>query len=395
MKKLLIAGMCLIAQHSLFAQFSGDTSKFITESGDVLTLDEESLSDDKMLLKDQYDAVRKGIVTARDQITEMERYKKMLTAYQLQLQTVAVSDITDDLDKIVIKPLTPAERDDQASLEQNIFGELYKLEFQGDYDYGGFNSSGRYYDDDFYAEYMMKMFASPITNELERSPIISQFMRFTQFSSSDEIFFETQKSVDKFKIALTAVSTRLKQLIDAGIGKELGAVDLRISTLNKQVNTYEKIAQLAKTKFNKKEEEINLLAIKLGLPLFCGTILALFILPLLLRKAGKKKNGESDECSENNNGFQGIILETCTVLLVTATILILGLAGKLSNEVLGTLIGGISGYVLNRMRDKKKDGDDNKSGNGNNNGPETNKPTPVPEVISVDENENLITIEKI
>lgn len=44
----------------------------------------------------------------------------------------------------------------------------------------------------------------------------------------------------------------------------------------------------------------------------------------------------------------GLILELITVYLLTATILILGIASKIQSEVLGTLIGGISGYVLGR-----------------------------------------------
>lgn len=44
----------------------------------------------------------------------------------------------------------------------------------------------------------------------------------------------------------------------------------------------------------------------------------------------------------------GLLLELITVFLLTAVILLLGIGGKLQSEVLGTLIGGISGYVLGR-----------------------------------------------
>lgn len=43
-----------------------------------------------------------------------------------------------------------------------------------------------------------------------------------------------------------------------------------------------------------------------------------------------------------------LILELLTVYILVSTILILGLANRLQNEVLGTLLGGISGYVLGR-----------------------------------------------
>lgn len=43
-----------------------------------------------------------------------------------------------------------------------------------------------------------------------------------------------------------------------------------------------------------------------------------------------------------------LILELLTVYILVSTILILGLANRIQNEVLGTLLGGISGYVLGR-----------------------------------------------
>ncbi|EOD81380.1 hypothetical protein D515_04282 [Grimontia indica] len=43
-----------------------------------------------------------------------------------------------------------------------------------------------------------------------------------------------------------------------------------------------------------------------------------------------------------------IVLELLTVYILVSSILILGLANRIDNEVLGTLLGGISGYVLGR-----------------------------------------------
>ncbi len=44
----------------------------------------------------------------------------------------------------------------------------------------------------------------------------------------------------------------------------------------------------------------------------------------------------------------GIVLDLITVFLLTTTTLMLGLSDRLNSEVLGTLLGGISGYVLGR-----------------------------------------------
>lgn len=49
-----------------------------------------------------------------------------------------------------------------------------------------------------------------------------------------------------------------------------------------------------------------------------------------------------------------LALPTITVLLLVSAIIILGLADKLEKEVLGTLIGGISGYVLGRLKSSDK-----------------------------------------
>ena len=94
---------------------------------------------------------------------------------------------------------------------------------------------------------------------------------------------------------------------------------------------------------DEEETQINDLAIKLGLPLFCLTILALFLVPSFLNK-NKVEQDQQRESSQN------VLLEISTVLLLTMSILILGLSGKIQSDVLGTLIGGISGYVLNRIR---------------------------------------------
>jgi hypothetical protein len=100
---------------------------------------------------------------------------------------------------------------------------------------------------------------------------------------------------------------------------------------------------------DKPNTEINDLAIRLGLPLFCVTVVVLICFPIFLQT---RSTGDGLAAQIKAIFGSGILVEINTVLLLTMTILILGLAGKLQGEVLGTLIGGISGYVLNRFRDK-------------------------------------------
>ncbi|WP_394747662.1 hypothetical protein [Spongiimicrobium salis] len=90
--------------------------------------------------------------------------------------------------------------------------------------------------------------------------------------------------------------------------------------------------------------DLHRIAILMGLPAFCVTILLLFLIPYYL-----ERKSETNNPNTNNKQY---LLDVATVLLLTMTILILGLAKMITGEVLGTLLGGISGYVLNRTMKK-------------------------------------------
>ena len=44
----------------------------------------------------------------------------------------------------------------------------------------------------------------------------------------------------------------------------------------------------------------------------------------------------------------GLLVELMTIFLLIAAVIILGIDGKIQAEVIGTLLGGVSGYVLGR-----------------------------------------------
>jgi hypothetical protein len=87
---------------------------------------------------------------------------------------------------------------------------------------------------------------------------------------------------------------------------------------------------------------INGVSIRLGLPLFCGTAVLLFLGSQYFRSRLAARGDDTFFSSS-------VLIELITVLLMTMTILILGLADKIKGDILGTLLGGISGYVLNRI----------------------------------------------
>jgi hypothetical protein len=132
----------------------------------------------------------------------------------------------------------------------------------------------------------------------------------------------------------------VKKAIEKDLSTHLSGIVKRIDD---KIITSEKKIDDAKKNINKiyqdddKKYSINSLAIWVGLPAFCLTILLLYLLPQWLIRNQPNKNHDYSS-----------LLQLITVFLLTMTILILGLSGLISGEVLGTLIGGISGYVLNK-----------------------------------------------
>ena len=78
--------------------------------------------------------------------------------------------------------------------------------------------------------------------------------------------------------------------------------------------------------------------INIGLPALALALVALLLVPLLYRNIDLQRAIFSS----------GLMLELMTVFLLTGAIIILGLDGRIPAEVIGTLLGGISGYVLGR-----------------------------------------------
>lgn len=186
------------------------------------------------------------------------------------------------------------------------------------------------------------------------------------FSESDEDwnkpgFKLTQADVDAIK---SVFSTSNKSSYDSELKVEISKAIVELNKiLEKQQAELNRFLQLrgAITAAEAKAKgEINELAIRLGLPLFCITIIVLFVISFLGRRT-KKDSDNSDFNLPDSFNFSTLV-EISTVLLLTMSILILGLADKLEPAVLGTLLGGISGYVLNRS--KSRDGTADAQGRG-------------------------------
>jgi hypothetical protein len=89
-----------------------------------------------------------------------------------------------------------------------------------------------------------------------------------------------------------------------------------------------------------------------------GSIIVAVIVAILLlgyfALLGNARDAGAQNREVSGPASYAMFLEMMTVFLLTGTILILGLSGRLNTEALAALIGGISGYVLGRMHSSQQ-----------------------------------------
>jgi hypothetical protein len=80
-----------------------------------------------------------------------------------------------------------------------------------------------------------------------------------------------------------------------------------------------------------------------GLPAFAAVLIILFLMPLLYKRP------------EVQHWLltSGMLLELATIVIVTAAVLLLALAGRIHAEVVGALLGALSGYMLGRAGSRR------------------------------------------
>ncbi len=187
---------------------------------------------------------------------------------------------------------------------------------------------------------------------------------FLGYHEIDLLDKESEKNLQD-KLNNNGEFTRLKNIFGTEATKKrrddlLKKIDNELNKAKEKLKSLQKNI-LSLQKASNKKSEINVTAIYLGLPLFCATILILFIGTQWL----KLYYGTKDSGNKISTFPSSVLLEISTVLLVTLSILILGLAKLISSEVLGTLLGGISGFVLNRTKDAFKSPKTSKNDNNN------------------------------
>jgi hypothetical protein len=106
--------------------------------------------------------------------------------------------------------------------------------------------------------------------------------------------------------------------------------------------------------------------ITIALPIFAFLIIILFVIPYIYRSVEVKNDDGTQSINILYEIFsKGLLLKIFTVFLLTIAIILLALGDKIQGETIGTLLGGISVYILQNSFGKP---DSNGNGDGNSNG---------------------------
>lgn len=130
----------------------------------------------------------------------------------------------------------------------------------------------------------------------------------------------------------------IQQAILNTISAESSRLEARFTQLQSKLKAMQQRQSQLQDSIEEGQSQIDKKIIQWGLPAFGLVLLAIFAIPKLYR----------DKELQAEIFSSGIVLDMFTVFLLTITILLLGLGRKLTENVLGTLLGGIAGYVLGR-----------------------------------------------
>ncbi|MTI29542.1 hypothetical protein [Xanthovirga aplysinae] len=174
-------------------------------------------------------------------------------------------------------------------------------------------------------------------------------------------FLEADKGIEPKGLTSFQQSLSVAQLVskrDSLITGITKALEKQEDKLSKQVAQLEAdIFQASRKRFelhNVLKKEHDKTIFQWGFPVFIAFILTIFLFPLWFYFKKQESGSDAFEQLYKLIYGSGLITEIVTVFLLTSTILLLGITEKLESEILGTLIGGISGYVLGRSLNAKK-----------------------------------------
>lgn len=309
------------------------------------TSEESTLPNDEFELQEELKVLRVDIEKLNQKIARWQRHRNQTerTSNDLDNQPVNSDSIISAIE-IAIKN---KQNDQQITLESQLVNLLFRSLFPPARSNTGFVAEGGP-DFDYELEEFISNFETKIStsNQLIRSSPLYQ--RITMYNGGVVAPKFSGTDITQLKIQFSSEKLNAKRKEISKIFKDyLKEIDPKIKGFENIRSEKERRRNEISKKANKLRTSINELAIYLGLPLFCITIILLFLGPMIIRTFAKN-------AADTKAYSSAVLLELITVLLLTMSVLILGLADKIAGEVLGTLLGGISGYVLNRIRTKKE-----------------------------------------
>jgi hypothetical protein len=143
--------------------------------------------------------------------------------------------------------------------------------------------------------------------------------------------------------------------IQAAMAVEVARQEARLSSLRAKVSAMREQQKQLQDAIEESQSQIDKKIIQWGLPAFGLLLLGILAIPKLYK----------NEELQAKIFSSGIVLDMFTVFLLTISILLLGLGRKLSENVLGTLLGGIAGYVLGRSNSRQTSSSESVSADAN------------------------------
>ncbi len=159
-----------------------------------------------------------------------------------------------------------------------------------------------------------------------------------------------------------------KETFIANLQSNQAQLASRLSDINNEIEENRKYITLLEEDLDSlKKSGTDRILIQWALPIFGAILVVMISIP------GFYRSRKTQKIIFQN----GLLLQLITVFLLTVTILLLGIGDKIKSEVLGTLLGGISVYVLQQSSKSlfgKGDQQDKVDGNAL---PNSNTGTPV------------------
>ncbi|WP_139826242.1 hypothetical protein [Derxia lacustris] len=135
---------------------------------------------------------------------------------------------------------------------------------------------------------------------------------------------------------------KIAQVAKEYLTKEIARHDAGLVTARGKMAVLKESQKELNETIEEGQSQIDKKIIQWGLPVLGLLLIGILVIPVLYK----------DKELQAAIFASGIVLDVFTVFLLTVTILLLGLGHRLSENVLGTLLGGISGYVLGRSNNR-------------------------------------------